>query len=204
MEQVWSALAERFIRAVFCFQPAVYWICRNIERERENACDDWVVAQSGGTKQYADSLARLAELGAPSRVPLLATGAGKPKEIFRRLESLLDRTRNRMPAASESLVMLAGLVLLLAVFEGAQFNHLFGFNSYSSRWVESDGTHRREMKMRGEIRFTPNDQDVETMSPGAMLVVEQADGWHSRRAEFAADDQGNIERRYFSGGAARK
>lgn len=199
----WAALAERVIRAVFCFQPAVYWICNQIERERESACDDWVVAQGGAPKEYAGSLARLAELSAPSRAPILATGAGRPKEIFRRLESLLDRTRNRVPSVSEPLVMLAGLLLLVFVFEGTQFNHLFGLSNFTTHWRESDGTHRREMKMRGEVRFTPNDQDVESMSPDAMLVIEQSDGWQSRRVEFRPDEQGNVERRYFSNGAAR-
>ena len=199
----WTALAERLIRAIFFFQPAVYWIGRQIEREREIACDDWVVAQSGDAKLYATSLARVAELGSSGPVPLLATGAGRRKEIFRRLETLLDRTRNRVPAVSESLVMLAALIILLAVFQGARFNHMFGLSNYSDQWVETDGTHRREIRMRGDIRFTANDQDVESMSPGAKLVVHQSDGWRARTIEFEADERGGIERRYFSNGIAR-
>jgi hypothetical protein len=200
----WIALAERVVRAVFFFQPAVYWIGRQIEQEREIACDDWVVAQSGNPKPYATSLARLAELGsARGRSPILATGAGRPKQIFGRLNTLLDRTRNGLPTVSEPMVLVAGAILLFAVAQGAHFNHFLGFAPFSNRWVESNGANRREFRTRGEIRFTANDQDVESMSPGARFLVEVADGWRVRSVEFEADEQGNIERRYFADGIRR-
>lgn len=203
----WMALGERVLRAIFCFQPAVHWIGRQIEREREIACDDWVVVQSGGAKGYATSLARVAELGSKStsmgRVPLLATGVGRPKEIFARLESLFDRTRNRMPQVSGTLVMAAGLVLLFAVSQGSGFSHLFGLENYSNTWRESDGTRSREFKIRGDVQFTANDQDVESMSPGAKLQLAQSEGWSERVLEFNADEHGTIERRYFVDGIAR-
>ena len=115
----WLTLGERLLRAIFFFQPAVHAIGRQIDREREIACDDWVIAQqAGAVKPYAASLARVAELGSPGRrAPMLATGAGRPKEIFRRLDTLLDRTRNRMPGVSEPVLMMAGLALLLAVWQ---------------------------------------------------------------------------------------
>ena len=100
-------------------------------------------------------------------------------------------------------MLLAALIILLAVFQGARFNHMFGLSNYSDQWVETDGTHRREIRMRGDIRFTANDQDVESMSPGAKLVVHQSDGWRARTIEFEADERGGIERRYFSNGIAR-
>ena len=111
----WASLAERLLRAMFAIQPAVYFIGRQIEREREIACDDWVVEQSGEAKPYARSLARLAELGSSSRAPILATEVGGKKQIFARLEPLLDRTRNRIPAVSEPLVLVACVILLVAV-----------------------------------------------------------------------------------------
>jgi beta-lactamase regulating signal transducer with metallopeptidase domain len=199
----WMALAERLLRAIFCFQPAVHWIGRQIERERELACDDWVTAQAGEAKTYASALARLAELGSGGRAPMLAAGAGRRKEIFARLEMLLDRTRNRMPSVSGPLVIIAGALLLLAVFQGAEFNHLLGLSHFSNTWVESDGRQRKEVKMRGDIDFTADDRDVEGMSPGALLVIEQSEGWRSRRVEFEADEHGGIQRRYFSGGKPR-
>lgn len=195
----WMALGERVIRAVFCFQPAVHFIGRQIERERESACDDWVVEQSGDARRYARSLARLAELGSSGPVPLLATGAGKRTQIFARLEMLLDKTGNRMSLISGPLLISAGVILMLAVSQGAQFRRLFGIERFSNTWVESDGTNRFAVKMRGDVDFSRDDQDVRSMSPGAMLVVEQSRDWRTQRVEFEADDEGGIERRYFSG-----
>ncbi len=131
---------------------------------------------------------------------MLASGAGKPKAIFARVATLLDRTRNRLPSVSEPIVMLGGLLMLLAVSQGADFNRLLGISNFSNRWVESNGSFRRELKMRGEIHFTANDTEVEGMSPGARLVVEQSDGWRRRLVDFEADGQGAIHRRYWSDG----
>ena len=199
----WMALGERVLRALFSFQPAVHWIGRQIEREREVACDDWVIAQSGEAKPYAASLARVAELGSAARVPMLATGAGRPKEIFKRLETLLDRTRNRLPQVSGTLVFAVALALLFVVSEGASFSPLLGLEHYTNSWTETDATNRNQIKSRGEMRFTANDQDVEWMSPGAKLLIDKRDSWQTRAVELEADDSGKIARRYFVDGLAR-
>ncbi len=199
----WMALSERLVRAVFFWQPAVHWICRQIEREREIACDDWVVAQSGEAKPYAEALAHLAALGSQGYVPMLATGAGRPKQIFERLEKLLDRTRNRVPQVSGTMVLAVALALLFLVSQGAAFSRLLGFERYSSSWVEHDNDHRRALKLRGEMRLTANDRDVETISPGGKLLIERRDGWRARTVELEADENGKIVRRYFVDGIAR-
>ena len=200
----WAALAERLLGALFAIQPAVYFIGRRIEREREIACDDWVVEQAGEAKPYASSLARLAELGSSRRAPILATGVGGKKQIFARLETLLDRTRNRIPAVSEPLVLLAGVILLVAVSHGARFNHLFGLSSFSNHWSENDGNRRREFKMRGDVRFTSDDKDVESMSPDALLIVERGEGFNNlERVVFEGSENGGVTRRYFIDGVER-
>ncbi len=199
----WTTLCERLLRAVFFIHPAVYFIGRQLDREREMACDDWVVAHSGSTKPYAEALARVAELTSLSHAPLLAAGAGRRKEIFARLEALLDSARNRMPAASTPLVLGAGFLLLLAVSQSTPYSHLFGFGSYNTSSVISNGQNRREFKIRGEIDFTDDDQDVASMSPGAKLVIAVGDRWSSRQVEIEANDHGDMTRLYFSSGVRR-
>lgn len=196
----WVGLAERVVRAIFFFHPAVYWIGRQLDLEREMACDDWVVARAGALKPYAEALVRVAELGSAGRAPLLAAGAGSRFQIFRRLESLLDSTRNRMPSASSPLVLLAGLLLVVVVSQSKPFGFLFGFADYShtSRMTSDVGS--REFKTRGEIRYTPNEDDVESMEPGAKLVVSVGDRWTVRSVEVEPNAQGQLERRYFSSG----
>ena len=57
----WTKLAQRLAEAIFFFHPAIYWIARNLNLEREVACDDWVVVHTGRTKPYALCLTRLVE-----------------------------------------------------------------------------------------------------------------------------------------------
>jgi beta-lactamase regulating signal transducer with metallopeptidase domain len=196
----WATLGERLVRAVFAFHPAVYWIGRHLDREREMACDDWVVAHAGATKPYAEALARVAELSLVDRAPILAAGAGRRREIFVRLEALLDSARNRMPAASHPLVLGAGLVLLFVVAQSTPYSHLLGFSSYDTRHVVIDDRARREFKMRGDIEFSVDDRDVVFMAPGAKLVVAAGDRWLPREVELEAGPDGQIKRLYFSGG----
>lgn len=199
----WVALFERLIRAVFFFQPAVYWIGRQIDREREMATDDWVVAQSGQTRPYAEALARVAEFGSTGSAPILATGVGRRKEIFNRMEALLDSTRSKMPYVSGPLVLAASLLLVFLVIQSAPFSHLLGFSEYDSRSVIHNGSFRREFKHRGEIRFNPNEDDIECMGPGAKLVIVRTEGWKSHSIEIESGPDGKIERRYFAGGIAQ-
>ncbi len=58
----WTNLAARLLGAALALHPVAVWILRQIEREREMACDDWVVARTGAAKPYAASLARMFEL----------------------------------------------------------------------------------------------------------------------------------------------
>jgi beta-lactamase regulating signal transducer with metallopeptidase domain len=198
----WVGLLERFLRAIFFFQPAVYFIGRQLDREREMACDDWVVSQSGQTRPYAEALARVAEFGATGRAPILATGVGRRKEIFRRMEALLDSTRNKIPTISGTLLLAAGATLIFLVIQAAPFSHLFGFTQYQSNSVIDDGKTRREFRMRGDIQFTPDDQDVLSMAPGSKVVIVNNSGFSNRRVEIESNPEGKIERHYFASGVA--
>jgi beta-lactamase regulating signal transducer with metallopeptidase domain len=58
----WANLAARFLAGALALYPVAIWILHRIDREREIACDDWVVARTGAARSYAVSLARLFEL----------------------------------------------------------------------------------------------------------------------------------------------
>ena len=85
----WTKLAQKLIEAVFFFHPAVHLIGRQLELERELACDEWAVSRTGQVESYACSLTRLAQLtngGITSLIPGALTGR---KQIFKRFERLL-------------------------------------------------------------------------------------------------------------------
>jgi beta-lactamase regulating signal transducer with metallopeptidase domain len=196
----WAALAERFVRAIFCFQPAVAFIGRQIEREREMACDDWVLAHTASAKPYAQTLTRVAEFASFGPLPVLANGSGRRKDIFTRMEALLDATRNSIPAISRPVAGLAALLLLVAVFETAPFHRLFGLNWYDDSYVMHGPERHVEFRRTGTVEFTNDDQDVLSMSPGAKLHLEMYADGQRRVVKVEANEEGAMSRRFFVDG----
>jgi beta-lactamase regulating signal transducer with metallopeptidase domain len=86
----WTNLMGRLVSVVFAFHPVTAWVLHRIEREREIACDDWVVAATGSAVGYAATLARLFEFCCSRRRELLATGmAHRSSNLRERIEILL-------------------------------------------------------------------------------------------------------------------
>jgi beta-lactamase regulating signal transducer with metallopeptidase domain len=57
----WTNLAQKLVRAVLFFHPAVWWIDARLSMEREMACDDAVLAATGNPRAYAGCLIDLLE-----------------------------------------------------------------------------------------------------------------------------------------------
>ncbi|MBC8357137.1 MAG: redoxin domain-containing protein [Planctomycetes bacterium] len=91
-------LLQRVVEAVIFFHPAVWYISRRIDVERENASDDIVLAAGWERVHYADALVRMAELssllrrGEPTpQAAALAASGGNQSDFKRRVIRLLDR-----------------------------------------------------------------------------------------------------------------
>lgn len=116
----WTQLIQALAQAVLFFNPAVYWIGRSLKIEREMACDDWVVSQTGEARPYAACLTHLHELTRRASAPQLAPGASTRRRrlISARVEALLRPDRSSTPRFSRSGWIAAGAmasaVLLLA------------------------------------------------------------------------------------------
>ena len=96
----WSNLAQKFVKALFFFHPAVWWIDSRLALEREIACDDMVLEQTANAKTYAASLVSIAEkVVAEKRVgrglALAQSALGRVKEISHRIAQILDTNRTR-------------------------------------------------------------------------------------------------------------
>src|SRR3974390_2040686 len=71
----WTNLAQKIVKALLFFHPAVWWIERNASLEREMACDDAVLGETLAPRAYAECLAHLAENSLVRRSLALAQGA---------------------------------------------------------------------------------------------------------------------------------
>ena len=91
----YALLVERLIEALFALHPVVRWITRQIDLEREVACDDFVVEATGQPRSYASCLTRMVELCGGVRASLAgATAAGDRSHLARRVDRLLDKSRH--------------------------------------------------------------------------------------------------------------
>ncbi len=113
----WSNLFQKLVQAVLFFHPAVILIGRQMDLEREIACDEWVVANTGHPKQYARTLTRLVQLTSENWNPLLASGAALyKKQLYKRLEQILSsRKKSRSRLSRLRVLMMAGILALTVV-----------------------------------------------------------------------------------------
>jgi len=88
----YALLAARAIEAVLPFHPVVRYIVRQIDFEREAACDSFVLESIGAPRSYAACLLHVVELCRGARASWAATGvAGSRSQLTRRVDRLLQR-----------------------------------------------------------------------------------------------------------------
>jgi beta-lactamase regulating signal transducer with metallopeptidase domain len=109
----WTNLAQKVVKAIFFFHPAVWWIENRLTLEREMACDDIVLAQTASPKAYASSLISFAEKMHNARGLALAQAlVSRMHQMSLRVAQILDaerpsRTRLWKPVLALSAGMLA-------------------------------------------------------------------------------------------------
>jgi beta-lactamase regulating signal transducer with metallopeptidase domain len=90
----WTNLAQRVLRALFFFHPAVWWVENRLSLEREMACDDLVLEQTANPRAYAECLVSLAEKNLLQRGVALAQAAvGRMRQTSLRVRQILDAGR---------------------------------------------------------------------------------------------------------------
>jgi len=87
-------LAQKIVKAIFFFHPAVWFIESRLTLEREMACDDAVLAASFSPRAYAESLVGLAEKSFLRRgVQLAQAAVGHVQQLKLRLAEILRKDK---------------------------------------------------------------------------------------------------------------
>jgi beta-lactamase regulating signal transducer with metallopeptidase domain len=105
-------LFQSIVEVLLFFHPAVWWVSKQIRREREQCCDDLAVRVCGDALDYAEALTTLEALALKDQsttAPRLALGARGDDFMFRihRLISPTHPTR-RSPRAGLAILVLLG------------------------------------------------------------------------------------------------
>ena len=88
-------MVQAGVLALAGWHPAVWWLSRRIDLEREAACDDYVLARSSAASQYAAALLQAAAAHG-QRTPAVALAATtRPSALRERVRRLFDAGRRR-------------------------------------------------------------------------------------------------------------
>ena len=140
----WTNLAQKIVKAVFFFHPAVWFIEGRLTLEREMACDDAVLAANFSPRSYAESLIGLAEKSFLRRGVELAQAAvshTSSVESTHRRDSA-QGPRGKWPRVETclSLMAVAGIIRMYGVSRGP---HLVTFAGDGSQIASSVAVHVR-------------------------------------------------------------
>jgi beta-lactamase regulating signal transducer with metallopeptidase domain len=204
----WTNLLQHILQAFLFFHPAAHYIARQLNLERELACDDWVVSEHE-SKSYARCLTKVLELRRYHRryqggALLLSSGAffGK-RQIFKRVESLLDKTRNAATGISAIAVTLVVVAMAAAAIQVMHLPEVVAFAQEQSatssmRW--SDDSRDLRIKLRGDLTFSPDEQSIAAISPGGFIIIDESKGWSHRRLEVHSGPGAAPETKYLIDG----
>ncbi len=183
-------LLQTVVEGFLFYHPAVWWMSRVIRAERENCCDDLVVAASGSAQEYAAALAALEQTrGAVNQAALAANGGS----LVKRIQRLLYPPKNSVlaPFVSAGILALAvagGLIAWQAASPGAPPQV-----SPYTKWLKEDVAYIINDRERAEFLTLTTDQEHERFitqfwerrnpTPGAAQNTFQIE--HYRRLGYA-------------------
>jgi beta-lactamase regulating signal transducer with metallopeptidase domain len=108
-------LLEASVEGFLFYHPAVWWISGLIRAERENCCDDLVVAVNANAQEYATALAALEHNRWSAREAAPAATGGNLTQRIRRLLNRPEAPRRALtPAFSAVILAITAAVVLTA------------------------------------------------------------------------------------------
>jgi beta-lactamase regulating signal transducer with metallopeptidase domain len=136
----WTNLAQQVVKALLFFLPSVWWIERRLALDREMACDDAVLEQSGTPRGYAECLARVAERSFLRRQLALAQAAvSKLRQLSVRVTRILDPNRQQQTRIWKPAIPAVMVAAGLCAFSASQAPSLIGFSDSAPAVQRSAG-----------------------------------------------------------------
>ena len=132
---------QRSVEALLFYHPAAWWISTVIRTERENCCDDVVVAMRGNAHEYATALAAL-EQNRRRELVVAATGGSLVKRIRRLLYP--KGPNNAWTPFFASVILLATAAVALVAWQSQPPQHTPTLRAYVTetspydRWLNQD------------------------------------------------------------------
>lgn len=198
-----GAAVRQLFRTIFFFHPVAWWVGRRWEEAAELACDRALVSTDDEALSYAERLHEMLAQARGRRRPALATGLFASRtQIGRRIEALLRgpvEGRARLSATAAS--ALAFVALLSLAFGAGCHSHRAGQINADLELTGPEG--KLSLDAAGSFTLDRNHADVEGLSPGSFVTLQQEKAGETVRLEIKADRTGKIHRVYTVGGRER-
>jgi beta-lactamase regulating signal transducer with metallopeptidase domain len=112
----WWRLLQTLLLSVLWVHPAALVVSRALNRERETACDEWVVARTGSPKAYARCLVRAAEVRGQMKAQCALAPAlfGTRHDLVWRVDRLLKLKGQARRNVSFAVSLAAALALAVS------------------------------------------------------------------------------------------
>lgn len=189
---------QRFVEGLLFYHPAVWWMSRVMRTERENCCDDAVVAMSGNAREYAMALAILEEKRSPE-LAVAATGGNLVKRIRRLLYP--TRPNTAWTPLFSVIVLIAIAASGLAAWQSVQPQHSSASEQQQAvtvrtspfvKWLNEDVVYIITDEERAAFQKLPTDEEREKFieqfwlrrDPTPGTVENEFKEEHYRRIEY--------------------
>jgi len=168
----WTRLLQALAEAIVGLHPAVWWIGRRLDLEREAACDAFAVRHTESALAYATCLTKVARFAvAVDPAEAVAPGAGRPGYALRvRITRLLDASSRTGWSARAS--MAAGVLTLAgAAASAAIAASVVAFVEVSPAVLSAavGGSAQRALRQASDGSFEPirraASREAEAMAP---------------------------------------
>jgi beta-lactamase regulating signal transducer with metallopeptidase domain len=144
----WTNLAQKIVKAVFFFHPAVWFIESHLSLEREMACDDAVLAANFSPRAYAESLVGLAERSFVRHgIQLAQAAVGHVQQLKVRLAEILrkDRSEQGSSLVRKPAIALMALAVMVSTYSLSRAPRLVAFSSPSASSTTSAAASRSSL-----------------------------------------------------------
>jgi beta-lactamase regulating signal transducer with metallopeptidase domain len=167
----WTNLAQKIVKAVFFFHPAVWWIEDRLTLEREMACDDIVLAQTASPRTYASSLISFAEKLQNARgLALVQALVSRMHQLSLRLAQILDAKRPSRTGLWNPVLGLSTGMLAVVLYAAPYMPPVVAFETQPS---PSPTQHMREAQRVGNSQAQPEVAAVAINRSAAEGVARQ-------------------------------
>jgi TonB family protein len=154
---------QRFVEGALFYHPAVWWISTVMRSERENCCDDAVIAITANPHDYAVALTTLENNRSAPELAVSAQGGNLVKRV-RRLLYPTTPQHGRMPLLAATILLLTFTTVLLAWQPPSQRTPApaaqgTAITSRYDRWLNEDVTYIISDRERAAYKALTTDEE---------------------------------------------